>query len=97
MKDLKGIELPEETRITLWKEKNHYFDGLSPIGEYLEDCTYGDLRKKYTPENEILLSSNKSECLALYFKGQEQKVIEQKVIVEDIQPQFTVNLCTKRR
>lgn len=90
LKDTEGNELPDSAIITLWKQKLHLFDSSAPSGDWLEDCTYGELKRKVKPRNEILILPD--ELLALYLTGNEY--IKKGIHPENIR--FTVDLCTKR-
>ncbi|MCZ7401080.1 MAG: ribbon-helix-helix domain-containing protein [Candidatus Methanoperedens sp.] len=90
LKDTNGNDLPDREIITIWRQKQHLFDNSSPSGEWLEDCAYGELKRKFTPRNEIIVSPY--ELLALYIKGNEY--IKKGIRVENIR--FIVDLCTKR-
>ncbi len=90
LKDTDGTDLPDKVIITLWKQKQHLFDNSIPSGEWLEDCTYEELKRKFTPRNEIIISPD--ELLAFYIKGNEY--IKKGIRVENIR--FTVDLCTRQ-
>lgn len=90
LSDSNGIDLPENVIIRLWKEKQISFDGHAPSGDWLEDCTYAELKRKFKPRNEILISPD--ELLALYIE--ENEYVKKGIGVENIR--FTVDLCIKK-
>lgn len=90
LKDTGGSELPDSVIISLWTTNRTSYISSTPTGNWLEDCTYGEFKRKFKPRNDIFILP--SELLAVYIK--ESEYIKKGIRPENIR--FTVDLCTKR-